>query len=527
MLSTMPRAQVSPTDDKSMVPRLNGALSPLHTRRGACGGDMAISVRPDFATYDLYPFKTWLDEVTQGEGLRRLCDNTMQLQEELDKMLVHNIDHQRKLAGELQFQTTGEYPADDISNRLMPKVQLLDHKVASASQRRERTDKSVFDEEFEQESVNSGDDFGWPPLDLPRKLWVWLRQYIDPIDEDFIVSWKHEIMDRFMPENMAKLHEMGSGKKVKSVHLIGSRVRKTSLNAKYSQEMQYEMRYPNIIKSQTMPTSQTSVSLKRLSSIDHNRNLVSPNKRSRLSSVTSPKVLPLMDDLVKAYFDEQAIDHHSFQNGVLDVGEKRKMMTRKDSVLNGNSKIVMESLKRVKKEAEDDYGTEEMLVNGTSETSTNGVGIAECAHTLAKLGYALKKHLGKSEFSRKQGSSESSDSEEEISINNAVEEYDQDEVSLALKKCQKELCEHEQEYRNLIGKVWNRLLAKFIRDKREAALNKASRELYDVYDKYYCDYQSDEPKNERQRSECRAAMQKYITACNRFYNLRKMKTSEE
>lgn len=53
-------------------------------------------------------------------------------------------------------------------------------------------------------------------------------------------------------------------------------------------------------------------------------------------------------------------------------------------------------------------------------------------------------------------------------------------MSLALKKSQKEVYEHEQEYRGVVTKVWNRLLAKYLQGKREAALNKACREVIDL-----------------------------------------------
>lgn len=45
------------------------------------------------------------------------------LQAELEKILVHTTDHQKKIAGELTFLQTGDYPSDDISNRPMPSYQ--------------------------------------------------------------------------------------------------------------------------------------------------------------------------------------------------------------------------------------------------------------------------------------------------------------------------------------------------------------------------------------------------------------------
>ncbi|VDM41768.1 unnamed protein product [Toxocara canis] len=502
-----------------------GALSPLHTRRGT-HGDTSISVAPDFATFDLAPLRTWINEITQRGGLRSLLENAHRLQEDMDKMLAHNIEHQKKIAGELAFQTTGDYPPNDISTRLMPNVQLMELKTLSAPCRKDHIEKVVFDEEFEQESVSSG-DFGWPPVDLPRKLWVWLRQYADPIDENFIVKWQRSIISRFLPENMAKIHEMGSEKKAKIGQQAGTRNRKPSLTVKLSQDTQYEMRSPTAVKDQPLLMPQT-VSLKRLASEDHLKGRqVLPTKRHR-SSITSPKMLPLMDDLVKAYFEEQGADHSPQHNGVFDAGDKRKMLTRKESVFNGNGRGM--EPKVWKREMDEDCPSEDLRMNGHAPDTASGSGVAECAGTLAKLGRALKEHFNKNDFSVKHdSSSESSDLEEETTVNNSAEKSGEgmDEVTMALMNSQKELYEHEEEYRRLVAKVWNRLLAKHLRDKRESDLNKASRELYEVYDKYFCEFPTRRPANEREREECRAVMRKCVELSNRFYGVQKAKARKE
>lgn len=46
------------------------------------------------------------------------------MQCELEQLLVHTTDHQKKICGELTYQLTGEYPCDDISSRPMPSYQL-------------------------------------------------------------------------------------------------------------------------------------------------------------------------------------------------------------------------------------------------------------------------------------------------------------------------------------------------------------------------------------------------------------------
>lgn len=46
------------------------------------------------------------------------------LQIELEQILVHTTDHQKKIYGEITFLTTGDYPSDDISSRLMPVYEL-------------------------------------------------------------------------------------------------------------------------------------------------------------------------------------------------------------------------------------------------------------------------------------------------------------------------------------------------------------------------------------------------------------------
>lgn len=63
------------------------------------------------------------------------------LQEDLDTMLAHNIEHQKKIAGELAFQASGDYPPNDISTRLMPTFQLMHVKSAPSSCRNEYNEK--------------------------------------------------------------------------------------------------------------------------------------------------------------------------------------------------------------------------------------------------------------------------------------------------------------------------------------------------------------------------------------------------
>ncbi|MFH4983264.1 hypothetical protein AB6A40_009973 [Gnathostoma spinigerum] len=38
----------------------------------------------------------------------------------LESMMTHNIDYQKRIAGELRFHRSGEYASDDISNRPKP-----------------------------------------------------------------------------------------------------------------------------------------------------------------------------------------------------------------------------------------------------------------------------------------------------------------------------------------------------------------------------------------------------------------------
>uniref|UniRef100_A0A915BZS9 Uncharacterized protein n=1 Tax=Parascaris univalens TaxID=6257 RepID=A0A915BZS9_PARUN len=530
MSLTMPRAPLSPTVDKSMMPRLNGALSPLHTRRGT-HGDTTIALTPDFATFDLTAFRAWLMETSQRGDLRSLLENADHLQEDLDTMLAHNIEHQKKIAGELAFQASGDYPPNDISTRLMPSFQLMHVKSAPSSCRNEYNEKMIFDDEFEQESMNSGDGFEWPPVDLPRKFWIWLRQYADPIDDELLAKWGRSIMARFLPENIAKIHEMGSAKKVRAGQLIGLGSRKLSVTRKHSLEAQQELRSPTtpVHRLQTM-------SLKRLASADLSKSCPMLAVKRQRSSLTSPKVEPLMDDLVKAYFEEQGSDHSPSLNGVVETTDSRKILTRKESILNGNNRNIearackKESLSR----ADEEGSSEDVRMNGHAPDSAGSSGVAECAGTLVKLSRALKEHLGKGEITVKhEGSSDSSDAEDDMIVDNTAdgshEEADErlDEVSLALKKSQKEVYEHEQEYRGVVTKVWNRLLAKYLQGKREAALNKACRELFEVYDKYFCEFPKRRPANEREREQCRAMMMRCAELSSRFYGTQKMKLQKD
>uniref|UniRef100_A0A914RL32 Uncharacterized protein n=1 Tax=Parascaris equorum TaxID=6256 RepID=A0A914RL32_PAREQ len=71
------------------------------------------------------------------------------------------------------------------------------------------------------------------------------------------------------------------------------------------------------------------MSLKRLASADLSKSCPMLAVKRQRSSLTSPKVEPLMDDLVKAYFEEQGSDHSPSLNGVVETTDSRKILTSK------------------------------------------------------------------------------------------------------------------------------------------------------------------------------------------------------
>lgn len=49
----------------------------------------------------------------------------------------------------------------------------------------------------------------WPPVNLPQKFWTFIRDFSDPIDDEYIRHWYHDIYQAFSVEAFRKLYSSG------------------------------------------------------------------------------------------------------------------------------------------------------------------------------------------------------------------------------------------------------------------------------------------------------------------------------
>ncbi|VDN17872.1 unnamed protein product [Gongylonema pulchrum] len=188
------------SDEKSMQQQhINGALSPLHTRRGPHG--TGASTAPDFAEFDYRrecPRLVAVAEEEKFDDIVAAFADLDKLQEELEHILIHTTDHQKKICGEITFINTGDYPANDISRRPMPVYELNAlEPIPGCSTTSNKTAENPYGE---MDSPDDNFDV-WPPVNLPRKFWVFVREYLDPIDEEYLQLWWSDIVQLFYADD--------------------------------------------------------------------------------------------------------------------------------------------------------------------------------------------------------------------------------------------------------------------------------------------------------------------------------------
>ncbi|EJW76660.1 hypothetical protein WUBG_12432 [Wuchereria bancrofti] len=184
-----------------------GALSPLHTRRGPLND--LVTPTPDFAEFDYVRECPKLLAVTSDEDCQNVAvtfSDLDKLQIELEQILVHTTDHQKKIYGEITFLTTGDYPSEDISIRLMPVYELkTSEPLPSCSKEIER--EPIVEDPCMDGEINwldEGFDV-WPPINLSQKFWVFAREYLDPVDEEYLHQWWSSIIQLFNNDSISKL----------------------------------------------------------------------------------------------------------------------------------------------------------------------------------------------------------------------------------------------------------------------------------------------------------------------------------
>ncbi|KAL3982502.1 hypothetical protein ACH3XW_47420 [Acanthocheilonema viteae] len=502
---------------------MNGALSPLHTRRGPLND--LVTPTPDFAGFDYLHECPKLLTVTSDEDCQNVAvafSDLDKLQIELEQILVHTTDHQKKIYGEITFLTTGDYPSDDISNRLMPVYELkTSEPVPSCSKEIER--EPIVEDPCTDSEINwldEGFDV-WPPINLSQKFWVFAREYLDPLDEEYLQQWWSSIVQLIHNNDISK-----SRSQLCPVTAKKSTRCETTLHDRKTSSLPSFSKWgtpTSLHRNRSFISSKNSSSHVRLKLLNKDSS-PPPNKIARYEkrslSQSSGKTISLLDDLVSAYVGGKngSLDNH--YNGVLLRLEKNNCPPKKDSVslvqLEDNDWII----KNEKARREDVF----RIAHSNGLTSEEN-GAANCGDTLEMLNYAIADYL--SRFDKEPDASKCNRVVQEIIGPGNVEElirkcgsgkkHVEDEVSVAFKKLQAELTEKEMPWRSVVTKIWHRLLAEYLRMKLEQALDKVDQEMFEVYDKYYSEFPRRRPMNEQEREECRCVLQRRSDVAQAYY----------
>lgn len=143
------------------------------------------------------------------------------LQKQIEDLIADNIDNQKRIHGEVSYLNTGEYPTDDLNDRLMPMFTLRSRSPVSCKKIVNPIEKYFFifayitfllyfsivdvglnsspDEDEENPSV----------VDVPQRFWNWTREYLRHINVDYVSNFKKKIVDRFSKETFHKYLDDG------------------------------------------------------------------------------------------------------------------------------------------------------------------------------------------------------------------------------------------------------------------------------------------------------------------------------
>uniref|UniRef100_A0A7I4KJL1 Bm4614 n=1 Tax=Brugia malayi TaxID=6279 RepID=A0A7I4KJL1_BRUMA len=500
-----------------------GALSPLHTRRGPLND--LVTPTPDFAEFDCVRECPKLLAVTSDGDCQNVAvafSDLDKLQIELEQILVHTTDHQKKIYGEITFLTTGDYPSDDISIRLMPVYELkTSEPLPSCSKEIERepiVEDSCMDGEINW--LDEGFDV-WPPVNLSQKFWVFAREYLDPVDEEYLHQWWLSIVQLFKNDSVSKLQSglcPVTAKKSNCCDAVLHDGKASSLPS-FSKWCAPASLHWN--KSFIVSKNIASPARLKLFNSDSSP---PPNKIARFekkpSSQSPRKTTSLLNDLISAYVSERIGNLGNHYNGVLPKLDKKSCPPKKDSF----SLVQLETndwlIKNEGAEREDAFPVAHL--NGLNY---GGNVAANCGDTLEMLNCALADYLRR--FDEEPDVNKCSKVIQEIGPEGVEElvrkspsgkkDYSEDEVSAALKKLQTELTEKEISWRNVVAKIWHRLLAEYLRMKLEQALDKADQDMFEIYDKYYSEFPRRRPMNEQEREECRCVFQRRNAVAQAYY----------
>uniref|UniRef100_A0A0N5ASI3 Rho-GAP domain-containing protein n=1 Tax=Syphacia muris TaxID=451379 RepID=A0A0N5ASI3_9BILA len=542
----------SPQSPESKTKIMTGNFSPVHTRRRTQSEDVT-KVLPDFAAFDISQkcskiLSSFEPEVHDIDG--ELLD-LLQIESELNMLLTHCIDHQKKIIGEIHFLETGDYRSEDISKRLMPTYELRNFDNIAPSTSAEAEEKAS----TEAASANEEDDYdsSCPTVNMPGKFWKFIKDYQSELDETFLYKYYTQILSPLFTDDS---------------------VRSADSDAKSSRIMSYS---PNS-KSKT-PISSPLASptyrrvLKRQGSTG--KPLETPAKTPKLEN---EGIDSLLAETIQAWSSEEKLKfpwmqncfsdgsacngteplfnrcdqenndmEEEFDKKEADGGDKFadrfdksvlgiEYKNLKDTVINvinasqiGFSKDVEKNT--LKKEFWPDYCSggssgSQVIAHFEAFKKTLMNFVKGAMEIKFSADHDVMDGVSNAEFNRGNENSVFMPSckTEGIEVDERKSEaleigQNLDQVSAALKKAEEDLQDRNESCRFIAVIVWHRILAEFIRKKLETDLSNATKELNVVREKYFRSYPPKKPANDKEREECAVALRKYNSALKNYYEI--------
>lgn len=124
-------------------------------------------------------------------------DDLLVLQHELERMLAHSADYMRRAHGEVTYLNSGDYPVQDLKLRPMPCYKLREFVPVSP-----KTTQQLHETLCGLPEDDTDDDVDvWPPPHIPQRFWTWCKaDFLTPIDDDFLRSFKALLVDKYSTE---------------------------------------------------------------------------------------------------------------------------------------------------------------------------------------------------------------------------------------------------------------------------------------------------------------------------------------
>lgn len=182
--------------------QLINELNSKGVKRKSTFSEAIVGTVLELESYNLNEKCSIIFKIIDSESNKISIEHLNILQKQIEDFIADNIDNQKRIHGEILYLNTGDYPTDNLSDRLMPLYSvrpksLLEQKIAAVVAVENINDlglNSSLEEDEENPSV----------VDIPQRFWNWSREYLRHITEEYVRNFKEKIVDRFNEDAIYK-----------------------------------------------------------------------------------------------------------------------------------------------------------------------------------------------------------------------------------------------------------------------------------------------------------------------------------